>query len=188
MGEFSHLNGLMFDIETAAQSPNSAILSLGAVRFNIDSGKIGDEFYVTIDLKDSLDRGLVYDKDTLAWWKEQDPAVVKALFHNTKPFNEAMEMIYGYFKKGPKKEPIWAWGPHFDLPILEFSLRKFGLGTKELPWKYYSVFDARTVLNVFGEKIERSKTAHNALDDVKDQAKYLINFFNNLEEDDDIPF
>ncbi len=175
-----HLNGVMFDIETLGKEPGCVILSIGACRFDIDSKRIYDEFYVTIDAKDSLALGLTYNKETLQWWRDQNPAALKGIQKTAVPARDGLNNFYEYLSK-KKDEPLWAWGPHFDVPITQVAMMKV-LSVDKMPWKYYNVYDARTVCNVFGVDIERDEGVHhNALDDAKAQAKYLINFFNSFE-------
>lgn len=49
---------IMLDIETMGNQSYSSILSIGAVKFDLNTGETGDEFYTTIDLKSCLDLGL----------------------------------------------------------------------------------------------------------------------------------
>jgi hypothetical protein len=175
--EFAHLNGMMFDLETLGKEPGCAILSIGACRFDLEKKTIFDDFYVTIDAQDSLKQGLTYNRETLQWWREQNPAALKGIQKNSLPAAEALNMFFEYLSK-KKNEPLWAWGPHFDVSITQAAMTKV-LGITKMPWQYYNVFDARTVSNVFGVDINREEGVHhNALDDAKAQAKYLIELFN----------
>ena len=66
---------IMIDLETLATSPDAAILTIGAVKFDPFGDDIKDpkceKFYVRVDL-DSCDRiGLVTTDDTIAWWANQ---------------------------------------------------------------------------------------------------------------------
>jgi DNA polymerase III epsilon subunit-like protein len=172
---FKHLDGVMFDLETLGTHPGCVILSVGACRFNLDTKTIQDEFYVTIDIRDSLSKGLFIEKDTLDWWKKQNPAALKGIMKDTKPLQEAMELCYDYFNK-KKNELVWAWGSHFDAPILEAAMGKAGIS--KTPWKHWNVKDARTVSSIFQAKINRDEGVHhNAMDDSKAQAKFLMEVF-----------
>ena len=176
---FQHLNGVMFDIETLGKRPGSVVLSIGACRFDIDSKRIYDEFYVTIDAQDQMKNyGLKYDKSTLEWWKD-NPAALKGIQKGCASAESGFNRFFEYLSK-KKGEPIWAMGPHFDIPIVQEAMHEV-LKIEKMPWKYWDVYDVRTVQNVFGEQINREEGVHhNALDDAKVQAKYLIEFFNKL--------
>jgi len=185
---FAHLSGVVFDIETLGTTPNSIIMSVGAVRVDIDRGAIYDPFYLTIDAVDSKKHGMIAEAKTIDWWSKQRPEVMRALRKDAIPLKDAMEQVREYFSKR-KNEPVWAWGAHFDCPILEWSLK--AAGHEQTPWHYGNVNCMRTIANVFGETISRDKEQHhNALQDAKDQAKFLVKIMNSLGEspEDDIPF
>lgn len=178
---FNHLNGVMFDIETLGKTPGSIVLSIGACRFNIEQKRIYDEFSVNIDIYDSLKYGLTYDKETLDWWRNQNPATFRGIQKDAKSAAEALNLFYDYLAK-KQDEPLWALGPHFDVPIIQMAMLKV-LGIKKVPWKYYNVYDVRTVCNVFGVSVKRDEGVHhNSLDDAIAQAKFIVNFFTSIPE------
>jgi DNA polymerase III epsilon subunit-like protein len=57
----------MVDIETLGTKPSSTILSIGAVFFDIETGELGERFYMNIDPKQ--DRSI--DPSTVMWWMVQ---------------------------------------------------------------------------------------------------------------------
>lgn len=178
---FKHLNGVMFDIETLGRKPGCVILSIGACRFDIDAKGVFDEFYVTLDIQDSLAHGLSYDKETLRWWRNQNPKALKGIQKTSISAREGLDKFYEYLSKKPN-EPLWAWGPHFDVSITQAAMTKV-LGIDKMPWKYYNVFDARTICSVFGVDIDRNEGIHhNALDDAIAQAKYIVELFTQMAE------
>jgi hypothetical protein len=67
-GNFIHSNvsgsvfgHLMLDIETMGNESFSSIVSIGALEFDIETGKTGREFYVNVDLQSCMDLGLIVD-------------------------------------------------------------------------------------------------------------------------------
>ena len=73
---------IMIDLETLNTTPDSTILTIGAVKFDPFGSEIKepkmDSFYVKVDL-DSCDRiGLTTNDDTIAWWANQ----LKMHLHN----------------------------------------------------------------------------------------------------------
>ncbi len=48
----------MIDIETMGNMSHSAIVSVGAVRFDLETGKTGATFYMNVDLQSYLDAGM----------------------------------------------------------------------------------------------------------------------------------
>ena len=67
------MSRIMVDLETLGTAPGSVILSIGAVRFDVEKGLL-DEFYVNIDVESSQRLGLTIDGDTVMWWLKQSDA------------------------------------------------------------------------------------------------------------------
>ena len=59
---------VMLDLETMGRKSNSALVSIGAVEFNLLTGETGREFYKVIDLKSCLDLGLQVEASTIYFW------------------------------------------------------------------------------------------------------------------------
>jgi len=207
------MNNVMVDIECLGTSPGSVIVSIGAVKFDITrirvygkaddmgmwpstfraEGAIGDKFYITIDVLNSLLAGLTVDSRTCAWWATQSYEA-KAALDNTAlhtglhqgfrmDLDMALEAFAG-FVDGAKT--IWAKGPDFDLVLLHAAYKKANL---DLPWKYKRARDVRTVLALGkavgafeGEAVERG-TAHNAQEDAEYQARQVIRVYEKLGQE-----
>ena len=67
---------LMIDLETLATTPDAAILTIGACKFD-PNGDDRDKakrnmpsFYKRIDLQSNIDLGRRVDENTLRWWCE----------------------------------------------------------------------------------------------------------------------
>ncbi|MEM8396661.1 3'-5' exonuclease, partial [Morganella morganii] len=66
MNKFKHL---MIDLETMGNKPDSAIVAIAAVPFDMVSGVTDDAlFYEIIDLRSSEKYGGSIDADTVLWW------------------------------------------------------------------------------------------------------------------------
>jgi len=67
---------IMIDLETLGTTADSVILSIGAVRFNLDTSCVfdglGDTFYQVITIDDQSKRHI--SGYTLAWWMGQSKA------------------------------------------------------------------------------------------------------------------
>lgn len=74
------MNQVMIDLETMGTSTNSAIMSIGAVVFDIKSGNIGNKFEVHIDLNSSIKAGFDIDADTIYWWLKQNKDAQKKTY------------------------------------------------------------------------------------------------------------
>ena len=77
---FGHL---MLDIETMGNESFSSIVSIGALEFDIETGKTGKEFYVNVDLQSCMDLGLIVNASTVMWWLNQNEQARKDLTDRT---------------------------------------------------------------------------------------------------------
>ena len=79
----SFFQHLMLDIETMGNESFSSIISLGALEFDIETGKTGKEFYVNVDLQSCMDLGLILNASTVMWWMQQNEQARKDLVEKT---------------------------------------------------------------------------------------------------------
>ena len=72
---------IMIDVESLGTRADAVILSLGAVKFDLTSGKIDDQgFYASISIDSNQELGRRIQEDTLLWWLKQDIAA-QSVFH-----------------------------------------------------------------------------------------------------------
>lgn len=167
---------VMLDIETLGTAPGCVVLSIGAVKFNLQ-GEIGATFACQLNIADQLERGLTIDPATLIWWSQQSYSARDHAFgtvqneytkgyivNNLTGFATFLECV-------DDLEGLWAHGAAFDPPILDVVYRKFGLPT---PWNYRAVRDTRTLFALLGKKMGDFGTPntleHDALQDAMYQA------------------
>lgn len=165
---------VMVDIETLSVRPYAAILSIGAVAFDVEQGVL-DTFYVNVDANTCKDAGLHISKDTVEWWSKQSKEARQALTINPLPVTEALEKFADWFGND-KQTVIWGNGSAFDISIMESAYWNTGLS---IPWSPWKVQCYRTVLNLVGvnnSQIRKSEsdTHHNALDDAMSQTRTLL--------------
>ena len=72
---------------------------------------------------------------------------------------------------------VWGNGSTFDISIMENILNMYRI---KLPWSYNGVMDLRTFRRFIarGATVENLGVAHNALDDAKSQAVFVIKHSN----------
>lgn len=166
----------MIDLETLATTADAVILSIGAVRFNLETGAVFDHpqrtFYQVVQVNSQRTRRI--DGDTLAWWMTQSKDA-QAVF--TEPGAHLVEALFGlrdWVDPTPGAMPtVWSNGADFDLPMLNHAFLVADIPT---PWKPYAGRCYRTYKNLPGAraiKVERTGKHHNALDDAVYQAQHL---------------
>ena len=173
--KFEHL---MVDIETMGNVSYSSIISIGAVEFDIKTGRTGKEFYVTVDLQSCLDKGLIINADTVIWWMGRDENAKKEITEKKGlPVTEALEMFSEFCNDTYQ---IWGNSARFDLGILQNAYNKIG---KKIPWDFRKERCVRTLVS-FNPDIKKNYlfkgTAHNALHDCYYQIGYCSEIWNNL--------
>lgn len=173
------MHHVMVDLETLGTTPRSPIISIGAVFFDPDTGKMGDTFHVAIFFKSAC-AGREIDADTIAWWFKQSSAARNKVLLGDSYMEEALSAFSDFLtpldEKGNAITPVvWGNGSTFDISILEDVYRQRKL---TCPWPYWSVRDVRTIVDcaegiVSRKDFEFEGTEHNALDDAIHQAKYV---------------
>jgi hypothetical protein len=162
---------IMLDLETLATSPDSVVLTFGAVKFNpfdseqeLDSG-----LYFRINVDEQIALGRRVDEGTVAWWGTQNEEVrEEALGEHDRVSLEQFTKELNRFVVGADR--VWAQGPVFDIVILENLYRQL---QKPAPWPYYAIRDSRTLLKALGDTRQPSAMLHNALADCVSQAQAI---------------
>ena len=162
---------IMLDFETLATSPDSVILTFGAIKFNpFDRDTDMDQgLYFRINVDEQIALGRNVDEGTVAWWGTQSEEVrEEALGEDGRVDLETFTRMLNKFVLGADR--IWAQGPVFDIVILENLYRQLG---KPAPWPYYSIRDSRTLLKALGDTRRPGALLHNALADCVSQAEAI---------------
>ena len=171
----------MIDIETLSTKPTSAIVAIGAVQFDRETGDFKKEFYELISLKSAIQYGQV-DGSTIKFWLQQPDEARLELTKSSQPLPETLEKLKKWLPRNPSN--MWANGPSFDLVILETAYGRCKINT---PWGFWDHRCFRTIKDIgqeMGVKYEKSVSSddvlHNALDDAKRQANYVCEVYKAL--------
>jgi exodeoxyribonuclease VIII len=172
---------IMLDLETLDKIETAAIVSIGAVKFDLDNLTLGDTFYMTVGLGSCLMRGLTIDQETINWWRNQSPEARQVMDDK----GESLPTVLAFFsdwiisEKSEDTIIMWGNGSTFDNMILRNAYRACGAN---YPISYKGDLCYRTMRRIFSfEKIEEG-VGHHALNDARNQAQSLINFFKGLKE------
>jgi len=163
---------VMLDLETLGNKSNSAILSIGAVEFNLETGETGREFYKVIDLQSCLDAGLKINGSTFYWWMQQSDEARKRICAEGEHVSTVLGAFNMWMKDCVEKVKIWGNGARFDIGILEDAYVAVYL---PIPWYFRSEMDVRTLV-AFNPLIKanypNSGVEHDPIDDCKFQIGY----------------
>ncbi|EEW6711334.1 3'-5' exoribonuclease domain-containing protein [Escherichia albertii] len=167
---------MMIDLETMGKNPDAAVISIGAIFFDPQTGDMGPEFSKTVDLETA---GGVIDRDTIKWWLKQSREAQSAILADEIPLDDALLQLREFIDEnsGEFFVQVWGNGTSFDNVILRRSYERQGI---PCPWHYCNDRDVRTIVELGGAMDFDARTAipfegerHNALDDARYQAKYV---------------
>lgn len=141
------MNHVMIDLETMGTTPGCAIVSIGAVQFDLDTGKTGAKFYQTVDIRSCLNHGLTISGDTLMWWLKQNDQAREKLSENPTDLHDALIKLTQWLddKFGGNVIP-WGNSASFDLGILAAAYNAVKLN---IPWNFYNEKCFRTMKALF---------------------------------------
>lgn len=160
---------VMLDLETLGTGANSAIIAIGAVKFDPEKMLITDNFYRVVDRESCFRIGMTYDQDTLDWWAKQSPEAKTVL---TQPGVSINEAIHDFASWIHPKTQVWGNGSDFDNVMVAETFRKHG---KKLPWQFWNNRCYRTMKNMFPSvPLVRRGVHHHAVDDAETQAIHLM--------------
>lgn len=163
-------NGIMVDTESLGTAADAVILSIGAVKFNLETGEIDDNgFYASVSIESNLDLGRRIQEDTLLWWFKQEIAA-QSVFHEAKvDLGTALTELSDWISTDDYT--LWSNGADFDLPMIAHAYTQLKI---ETPWKFWNSRCFRTFKNLPGAKAVKvpfTGTKHNALADAYHQAQ-----------------
>ena len=167
---------VMIDFETLGTVADAVILSIGAVKFNIDTGQIDDDgFYASISVDSNLAAGRRIQEDTLIWWMDQNAKAQNVFKEAKQDLLPALQEFHAWFDPDLIKEyKVWSNGADFDIPMIQHAWRTHGI---ESPWQFWNSRCFRTYKSLPHAKQAISVPnpgKHNALMDALTQAKQLI--------------
>ncbi len=172
----------MLDLECLNSNTDAAIISIGAVYFDLEKYEMGPELYLELSqdaIQEQLNLGRTWSLSTNIWWMQQcdDARKVWANSDFKVTNSEACFAIKEFWEKYPihgRNIQVWGNGSTYDNVCLQSYLRTF---KKRIPWNYRGDLCYRTIKTLFGNRavLERVGTHHNGLDDAKTQALHLMN-------------
>ncbi len=179
------MQDLMIDIESLGTDVDAPVVAIGAVYFDLENKKIGDTFYMALDVADQIDsRKRFASAATIKWWLSQTDAAKIVFKEQAQPTKQVLELFAkwilthaGSKAQSTKKCFPFGNGAGFDVVLLETLFRDYGV---QVPWLFYNVQDLRTFKRFIGKgaKIEKLGTEHNALDDAISQVSYMFQHYN----------
>jgi len=183
----TNLGHVMLDLETMGKRAGCAIVSIGAVEFDINTGEIGRTFYKVVNLQSCLNVGLFIDASTLYWWLQQSDEARYAICEKGDNIQNVLEEFSSFLAcLGDFR--IWGNGARFDIAILEAAYFAIGKG-ETLPWKFRNERDVRTLVS-FEPDVKTefpfpfNEIQHHPIADCKYQIGYCSKIWSKLNKND----
>lgn len=168
------LKHVMCDLETLATVADAVIMSIGAVKFDLDSDLIDDAgFYASISIDSNLEAKRRTQENTLIWWMGQTAAAQKVFTEAKQTLATALVEFADWIGDDADKVCMWSNGADFDLPMLQHAYVQHGM---EVPWKFWNNRCFRTYKNLPQArqvKFTGDGIKHNAMSDALNQARHL---------------
>lgn len=168
-------SNVMLDLEAMGNGPNAAIVAIGAIAFDIESGELGPAYYNRVSLESAVEGGGVMDTSTVTWWLQQgDEARQEIARPGGMHINEALQSFATWLAESTEPDvAVWGNGASFDNVILRGAYQR---AMRAVPWKWWNDRCYRTIKAQHRDvPFERLGTHHNALSDATSQAMHLIN-------------
>lgn len=177
---------LSVDIETMGGPPKGALISIGAVYFDIRTGTLGAQFSVNIDLRSSVSKGMMTDEKTIKWWNGPSNAEALELTKvDMVTLPDALMEFMNWIAENRKQPMMWGNSSSFDNVILDEA---FKLCELPFPSHYRQWRDMRTWTQELGKDLlglkkkdfshlEEDWQAHVALDDAIKQARIISEIY-----------
>ena len=168
---------LMIDTETMGLPPTGALISIGAVFFDLHTCALGPTFLRTINLASAVNDGGTLTASTIMWWLGQSDEARKGVRFGGIHIRDALVQFSDWVKETCRHEDVRPWGnsSSFDLTIVGGAYDRAGI---EKPWYWTNERDFRTVQNLYPDVVydpsEKGDGAHNALADAVFQAHHLL--------------
>jgi DNA polymerase III epsilon subunit-like protein len=168
---------LMIDTETMGLPPDGALLSIGAVFFDLQTEQFGPPFSRTISLATAVRDGGTLTPSTIMWWLGQSQEARDAVRFSGGDIRVVLAELADYIAEHSRVQDVRPWGnsSSFDMTLINSAYIRSGIPT---PWHFTNERCFRTVRNMYPQveyNIEKKgKGAHNALADAVFQAEHLI--------------
>lgn len=176
---------VMLDVETLGTSADACIISIGAVKFDLESSAFDDTgFYASISVESNLEAKRRIQESTLLWWLNQSKAA-QLVFHEPKQtLHGALTDLADWLGDG--EYFMWSNGADFDLPMVAHAYTSLAM---DVPWAFWRSRCFRTYKNLPGAKnvkVPFTGVEHNAIADAIYQAKVVQNIHAKLFKNTEI--
>ena len=148
--ERKYFGNLMINLHTLGRYGTSAITSICAIEFNIETGEMGQTFYTEIDIQSCINNGLIVDGEAIEWWVKQNKKVRTTISSGNGIYiDEVLYQFCDFLSRiGLKDLQLWGNPSKFHIGNLESAFLSCHL---EIPWGSNCERDLHTLLKLTSE-------------------------------------
>lgn len=172
---------IMIDLETMSVRRDAAIMAIGAIAFDLETGRKGEEFYCKVDLVTCQQADMHFDADTIYWWLQQNERVREEMVRDKKPIYFSLLNLCAMVKRCQDGVQVWSNGLSFDIAILRNA---FDVHRIPVPWHHTKERDVRTLVSLLPEvKADMAFRGlkHHPLADCRHQIEYCAEIYHQLK-------
>lgn len=166
---------IMIDCKTLGTNADACIVSIGAVKFCLETGVIkGSPFYTAIDIETNQEAGRKINSETFKWWLQQSKEAQAVFFEEQRSLGAALDALTEWV--GKDECCVWSDGADFDIPMLGLAYYSFNM---TVPWHFWNTRCYKTWKKLPDAPAMRPPhgTEHNALSDALNQAAHLCEIY-----------
>lgn len=181
------MNHVMIDLETLDTGSNSVILTISAVQFDLNTGKLGKEFEIGVYIDQQKDNGGTISENTQKWWDLPDQAEARKVLASimTHPVDTVLKEFNIWLvglNQSLNDIKLWGNGATFDNVILRNLYFR-----EKVPFilPFWCDNDVRTLVTLANGDTREYKftgTKHKGIDDCKHQINYCVDMLNKMKE------
>lgn len=170
---------VMIDLETTGTCPDrNAIIQISGVKFNLEDRTISPDFF---DMSLKIPSHRFWCEDTRKWWSKM-PDLYNKIVSTAQPHEVVLQALFDWLKP-MNSLSFWSKPTHFDFMFMASYFKDAGM---DVPCHFRKANDLNTFVRAMYPKrevpdlgIKMDGEAHNAIDDVLFQIKYLFEHANN---------
>ena len=172
---------LMCDVECLGKTENAALLSIGAVFFDLHTCTLGPTFQRTIHLATSMRDGGEVDAGTILWWFGQGEKARNGVRFGGQDIRIVLADFSAFIAETCRHEDVRIFGnsASFDMPKIRTAYERIGV---PVPWHWLNERCFRTIRfqypSVVYDPKDKGDDAHEALADAVFQCEHLFKIKN----------
>lgn len=173
----TQFHDLMTDVECMGNKKDGALISIGAVFFDLHTMTLGPTFLRTINLATAMRAGGTVEASTIMFWLGQSEEARKGVRFGGQDIRVVLTDFGTWIQETCRHEDVRPYGnsASFDLGKIESACERSGV---PVPWHWTHERCFRTIRNqhpgVEYNPDDKGDGAHNALADAVFQAEHLF--------------